>query len=389
MASSKEHVLIVETNPNISDLVARQTLEPLGYQVTLTREGASAIQRALQNPPDLIIANLNLPGLSGKDLLVGLSSQGIRAPLIVIAEKGQESDVIQAFRIGAADVLFWPARDAEVAAVVERALTQTREARARQRLDRQLKETNEELQRKVQQLTTILGTGKAVVSLTDQRRLFDRILEGALQVAEAEIGWIMVRDDRSKTFLLSAQRNLPNGWAKKRNQPLEDGVSPLVTLSGESLVMHGDPLQKFKIAGLGKSAAVIPIKVQSEVIGLLIVVRKADIAIHREAQTLMEALSDFASISLVNARLFRALEQTAEAAREGEKRQNALLERIRRAASEESLAAARPLNQLLAETPGKLNEAQKRSLRTIQEALQRLSREAEKTVPSNLPSLKK
>jgi len=389
MAASKEHVLIIETDPDISDLIARQTLEPLGYQVTLTQEGASAIQRAAQTPPDLIIANLNLPGLSGKDLLVGFSSQGIRAPFIVIAEKGQENDVIQAFRLGANDVLFWPARDAEVAAVVERALTQTREARARQRLDHRLKETNDELQRKVQQLTTILATGKAVVSQTDQRKLFDRILEGALQVAEAEMGWLTLRDEKSRAFLLSAQRNLPEGWARKRNQPVDDGISSLVTLSGESLVMHGEPLQKFKIAMLGRSAGVVPIKVQNEVIGLLIVVRKADVEISREARTLLEALSDFASISLVNARLFRALEHAAESASEGEKRQNALLERIRHAATEEGQAAMRPLNLLLAESPGKLNEAQKRALHSIQEALQRLSREAEKTVPANLPPVKK
>ena len=38
---------------------------------------------------------------------------------------------------------------------------------------------------------------------------------------------------------------------------------------------------------------------------------------------------------------------------------------------------------------GKLNEAQKRALRSVQEALQRLSREAEKTVPANIPSIKK
>jgi DNA-binding response OmpR family regulator len=389
MAASKEHVLIVETDPDISDLVARQTLEPLGYQVTLAQEGASAIQRAIQTPPDLIIANLNLPGLSGKDLLVGFSSQGIRAPFIVIAEKGQENDVIQAFRLGAVDVLFWPARDAEVAAVVERALSQTREARVRQRLDRRLKETNAELQRKVQQLTTILATGKAVVSQTDQRKLFDHILEGALQVAEADMGWLTLRDEKARTFLLTAQRNLPEGWARKRNQPVDDGISSLVTLSGESLVMHGEPLKKYKIALLGKSVGVVPIKVQNEVIGLLIVVRKEDVEISREAQILLEALSDFASISLVNARLFRALEHNAESASEGEKRQNALLERIRHAASEEVHTAMYPLNQLLAETPGKLNEAQKKSLRTLQEALQRLAREAEKTVPANLPPVKK
>jgi len=383
MASSKEHVLVVEIDPDISDLIARQTLKPLGYAVSVVHEAAAAIQHALQSPTDLIVANLNLPGLSGKDLLVAFAAQGVRAPLIVIAEKGQESDVIQAFRLGATDVLFWPARDAEVAAVVERALTQTRETRARQRLDQRLKETNDELQRKVQQLTTIVTTGKAVVSMTNQRMLFDRLVDGALQVAEAETGWLMLRDEQTKAFLLSAHRNLPEGWARKQNQPLDDGISSLVTLSGETLVMHGAPLQKFKVAALGKSAGVIPIKVQGEVIGLLIVVRKADVEISREGQTLLEAVADFASTSLVNARLFRAFEHAAEAAREGEKRQNSLLERVRSAAMQEVQAANYPIHLLLTETPGKLNPAQKQALLSVQGALQRLARAAEKTIPAD------
>ncbi|MGE5251605.1 MAG: response regulator [Bacteroidota bacterium] len=389
MASSKEHVLVVESDPDISDLIARQTLVPLGYRVTVAPEGAAAIQQALQLAPDLIIANLNLPGLSGKDLLVAFSSRAIRAPLIVIAEKGQESDVIQAFRLGAGDVLFWPARDTEVAAVAERALKQTREARARQRLDQRLNETNEELQRKVQQLTTILATGKAVVSITNQRQLFDRILEAALQVAEAEIGWLMLRDEHSKTFLLAAYRNLPDGWSKKLNQPLDDGISSLVTLSGESLVVHGQPLQKFKVAALGQSAGVIPIKVKGEVIGLLIVVRKADAEIGREAQTLLEAVADFASTSLVNARLFRALEQTADAAHDGERQQNALFERIRSAATKEIQAASGPLHQVMSGNLGNLNEAQKEALESVEASLKRLSQATEKTVPAEPITLKK
>src|SRR5574340_1667292 len=103
MASPRENVLVVESDPDISDLIVRQTLTPMGYKVSVAHEGPAAIQQALKTSPDLIIANLNLPGLSGKDLLVAFSSQGIRAPLIIIAEKGQESDVIQAFRLGAND----------------------------------------------------------------------------------------------------------------------------------------------------------------------------------------------------------------------------------------------------------------------------------------------
>ncbi len=73
-----------------------------------------------------------------------------------------------------------------------------------------------------------------------------------------------------KTILLTAHRNLPEGWAKKMGQPLDDGVSSLVALSGESLLMSGEPLQKFKVAALGGSVAVTPIKVRDEVIGLMI-----------------------------------------------------------------------------------------------------------------------
>jgi GAF domain-containing protein len=149
--------------------------------------------------------------------------------------------------------------------------------------------------------------------------------------------------------------------------------------------MHGAPLQKFRIAALGKSVAVIPIKVQNEVIGLLIVVRKADREINREEQALLEAVSDFASTSLVNARLFRALEQALEAAREGEKRQNALFENMRHIVTKELQAAGYPLNLVLTEMPGALNSEQKQALVSVQEALARLTRATEKTIPPALP----
>ncbi|MCE9645817.1 MAG: response regulator [Chloroflexi bacterium] len=377
-----EQILIVESDPDIVDLIGRQSLRPLGYQVTVVGDAGAAIKHALQTPPSLILANLNLPGLSGKDLITALNSQGVKSPLIVITEKGQEADAIQAFRLGANDVMFWPLRDAEVVSVVERALRQTQEARERQKLDRQLKAANEEQQRRLRDLTTILSTAKAVVSITDQRLLLDRILESALQVAEADISWLMLREERSNVYLLRAHRNLPDAWAKKINQPVDDGISSLVALSGESLVMNGSALQKFKIASLGKAVGVIPIKIQTEVIGLLIVVRKGDREITHDAQVLLEAIADYASISLVNARLFRALEQTAENARSGEKKRQEALDSFRAAVQSEVKAAANPLTQVLKEGPGTLNPEQKKALELVQNALHRIVDSAEKTLIS-------
>ncbi len=375
-----ERILIVENDPDIADLIGRQSLQPLGYQVMVVGEAGSALKLSVQSPPDLILANINLPGLSGKDLLAAFNSQNVKSPVIVIAEKGQEPDAIQAFRLGAIDVIFWPLRDAEVVSIVERALRQTQETRERQKLDRQLKATNDELQKRLRDMTTILSIAKAVTSVTDQRVLFDKILESALQLGEAELCWLMLREEKGNQFILRAHRNLPDAWSKKMNQPVDDGVSSLVALSGESLFMAGSPLQKFKIAALGRAVGVVPIKIRNEVIGLLIVVRKNDKEFSRDAQTMLEAMADYASISLVNARLFRALEQTAESARTGEKQRYASLDALRSSIRTEVQAATYPLNLVLTEMPGALNPEQKKALESVQQALLRLSSSSEKTV---------
>jgi DNA-binding response OmpR family regulator len=389
MAYAGDRILLVENDPEISDLIARQALKPMGYQVDVVADSSAAIKLSLQTPPDLIIADINLPGLSTKDLLVALSAQGVRTPLLVIANKGQEQDIIQAFRLGAADYIMWPARDAQVLSAVERVIKGVHDLRDRQRLDLKLSETNQELQRKIREMAAIINIGKAVISINEQRFLFQKIVDGAVQVSGANTGWLLVRDQESKAFLLVAHRGLPDVWSKKMNMPLDDGISGLVALSGETLAIDGDPLLKFRVANLGKAACAVPIKVQNEVIGMLVVVRRDGRPFDRTEQTLLEAVTDYASISLVNARLFRAVSDSANTAREREKQQNALLESIRSSISEELQAAVYPIDLLLTGKPGSLNDEQRQALQTSRAALQRLARAAEKTTPPVSIKLKK
>ena len=389
MASAGDRILLVEQDPQISDVIARQALRSVGYRVDIVPDVSTAIKYSLQTPPDLIIANLNLPGLSAKDLILALSSQGMHTPVLVIAEQGQEHDIIQAFRLGAADALFWPARDAEVLSAVERVLGRVHDLHDRQRLGVKLSETNHELQRKVRELTAILDIGKAVVSITDQRFLFQKIVDGAVQVSDANIAWLLVRDEESRGYLLSAHRGLPDAWARKMNMPVDDGVSGLVALSGETLSISGDPLLKFRVANIGRSVCAVPIKVQKEVIGMLIVARRETRPFERNEQTLLEAVADYASISLVNARLFRALNNAVQVAREAEKRQNALLEAVRKSFTEDLKSAIQPIDLLLTGKTGKLSEPQRETLKTARAALQRMARAVEKTTPPIPITLKK
>ena len=377
MASAGDRILLIEDDPEISDLIARQALISVGYYVDVVADSNAAIKQAFLTPPDLIIADLNLSGLSAKDLLVAFAAQGIRTPVLVIAGKGQEQDIIQAFRLGAADYLLWPARDAEVLSAVERVLSRVHESRDRQRLDLKLGEANQELQRRDRQIAALVNTGKSVVSITEQRLLFQKIIDSVIQASEANIAWMLIRDEDSKQFLLAAQHGLPKVWAKKVNMPLDDGISGLVALSGETLSISGEPLLRFRVANLGKSACVVPIKIQKEVIGMLVVIRQDARTFGAVEQTLLEAISDYVSISLLNARLFRVLNNSMHTSKEGEKRQNALRSSI----DEGVQAATQPLDLLVSEKLGKLNEAQRQALSTIRAALQHLTRSVEKTTP--------
>jgi len=366
MNTSAERILLVESDPDIKGLIAHQALQPLGYQVHTVADVNEALMQAAQFAPDLVIADLNLPGLSGKDLLVAFNSQGLQVPVIVIAEKGQENKVIQAFRLGATDYLLWPAREAEVVSAVERSLKQVRESRTRQRLDLQLKEISQEL-RRVRELTATFAVGKAVLSITDQGVLFDKIVERAMYITEADYGWLLLRDQRTQTFILTAHRNLPDAWAEKMGQPLDDGISSQVALSGETLAINGEPLKHFEVASLGLSAMAAPIKVQQEVIGLLVVVRKTDRAFENTMQSILGAVANYASISLVNARLFRAVQESAEAAQAGEKKK---VEQLRELQSLLQ-SVTYPIDLLLSGKMGRLTTEQQQALETAQSSLDR------------------
>lgn len=312
MGSSVERILIVESNPEISSFIALQALNTTGYQIVIEADASAAFQRAVKQPPDVILANLDLPGLSGKDLLVGLNSQGIHAPVIMIGRRGMENQVIQTFQLGAVDYLMWPVREAEIVAAVERALSQVRVRREREYLADELKSANSALEQRVSELTVLQKIGKAVVSITDQQVLFERIVQGAVLVSEADFGWFLMREENSKNMILIAHHNLPRALLVNLNKPWDDGASSMVALSGEPLSIHGEPIQRLKISYLGKAALAVPVKVKKEVIGLLEVARRQDTPFSPGNQKLLEAMADYISISIVNARLFRFLEERAK-----------------------------------------------------------------------------
>lgn len=307
-----EKILVVDEDPGVRNMLADQILGPYGYRVVVAHDVSQAIGKALQFSPDLIIASLTLPTLSGKDLLVALRSQGMRVPVLVTAEEGHEVDAIQAFRLGASDFLVRPLREAEVISAVERALREVHLKNDREELSRQLAEKNVQLGRRVRELTTLYGLGKSVTSITDHRELFSRLMEGCMYVTEADIGWMALEDEMTEQLILRSHRNLPADQAARMHQPWKDGVSSLVMISGEGLVLHGEGLQQSRLGRFCKAVMIEPIVVRGRSIGVLCVARREERPFRERDQAMLSAVADYASISLVNARLFAELETRAE-----------------------------------------------------------------------------
>lgn len=378
MPSPKERILVAENDLLVADLIARQVLIPQGYEVKIAKDGGAALKQAASFSPDVVIANMELPGLSGKDLIVALSSQDFNAPVIMIAPQGKEKDVIQAFRLGASDYISSPVREAEVVSAVERALEQVRARHERQRLSLELQRTNKQLQKRVKELTTIFRIGKAVTSVTAQDELFDEIVAGALNITEADIGWLLTLDEEHGDYKLVAHQGLPKSLAANMNKPWDDGLSSLVAKSGETFSIHGGALEKFPVSAIGKTALVAPVNVKGQTIALLAVMRKKDVPFSTSDQAMLEAVGDYASISLINARLFQALDaraatlQTAvEKAKENELAKDEIIHYLGQEFQAPLSIAKENIANYLSSEAGQLNKKHRDLLEDTQKKIER------------------
>jgi len=88
-------------------------------------------------------------------------------------------------------------------------------------------------------------------------------------------------------------------------------------------------------------------------------------------QSLLGAVADYASISLVNARLFRVLKESADSARDGEKKKVEQLQELQQEMQSLLQSATYPIDLILTGKMGMLSSDQKQALDTAQSLLQR------------------
>src|SRR2546422_814323 len=120
-------VLLVDDEDSLRK-VMRDLLEREGYAVTEARDGVQALDQVDRVGPDIIVLDLNLPGLDGYGVLSHLRSRPATAniPVIVLTAKGDEDNEVRVFELGADDFLTKPFRARALSARLEAVLGRRR-----------------------------------------------------------------------------------------------------------------------------------------------------------------------------------------------------------------------------------------------------------------------
>ncbi len=111
-------VLVIEDDERLARQVIRE-LQRANHEATGCNDGANGLKAALENPPDLIILDINLPGLDGFSVLKRLREDHSTARILILTAHAEVSDRVKGLKAGADDYLPKPFSMNELMARIE------------------------------------------------------------------------------------------------------------------------------------------------------------------------------------------------------------------------------------------------------------------------------
>jgi excisionase family DNA binding protein len=120
-AANRPRILVVDDEASIRDLLAK-TLALAEYDVDVSPDGRSALERLRLYPYDLLIADLKMPGMDGLNVIREAKRLKTDLPVIIITGYSTEASAIEAVNLGVAGYLTKPFRVPQVLAAAAKAI---------------------------------------------------------------------------------------------------------------------------------------------------------------------------------------------------------------------------------------------------------------------------
>ncbi len=122
-----QKILVVEDDRSIQSLISYK-LKNSGFEVFMAGNGAEGLEILSKNPVDLILADLMMPVMSGKEFLVAIKRNNLTKdiPVVILTAKTLENEVIEGLSLGADDYIKKPFSPAELVARVRNVLSRVK-----------------------------------------------------------------------------------------------------------------------------------------------------------------------------------------------------------------------------------------------------------------------
>jgi len=181
-------VLVADDDADLRELIAF-TLGQAGYLVVKAADGPAAVQRFEAESADLVVLDINMPGLSGFQVCEAIRARS-RVPVMMLTVRGEEEDLVRALGLGADDYLTKPFSPrtllARVKALLRRAGMESTAPLAAGRLALDLDEH-----------TVRIGHGEAVQLTKLELRLLQTLLVSAGRTVSSDRLLVQVWGHRS------------------------------------------------------------------------------------------------------------------------------------------------------------------------------------------------
>jgi signal transduction histidine kinase/DNA-binding response OmpR family regulator len=273
MTKTTDRIIIIDDEKRMCDSLTA-LLRDDGYMVKAFQSPPQAAETIRSEKVDLVITDIKMPEMDGLQILQAVKEVDEDIPVILMTGYASLDSAIEAVSLGAYDYLLKPVELAHLEMAVNRALEKRRSGLARLQLLEELKMSNLILNRRISELNALYEAGKSIGSTANLKELLKQIVALASSVTDAQVGSIMLLDEREQYLTIEAAIGLDQGIIDQTRLPIGTSIAGYVAKTGQPLIVedveHDPQFQRINQEKYGAASLLCaPLIIKNRVIGVI------------------------------------------------------------------------------------------------------------------------
>jgi len=280
MNKTNEKIIIVDDEKRMCDSLTK-LLSDDGYQVKAFQNSPEAAAAIRSEKIDLVITDIKMPHMDGLEMLQAVKNVDEDIPVVLMTGYASLDSAVEAVSQGAYDYLLKPVEFAHLELIVNRALEKRRSDLARSQLLEELKLSNLILHRRISELNALYEAGKSIGSAANLKDLLRQIVALASSVTEAQVGSIMLLDERAQYLTIEAAIGLDKQIIDQTRLAIGESIAGYVAETREPLVIedveHDERFKRINQEKYGAASLLCaPMIIKNKVIGVINMANKQE-----------------------------------------------------------------------------------------------------------------